>query len=825
MVPDAALGTAAVDAAALDTAARVRAGHAEVLARVELGQPPDRRTMRRLVALAGRAGRPELAVPLRLTWAWIELDRGRPAACLRQLDLVAPELTGVDVARARCVRGLHACASGRHAESLADLTAAIDQLSRQEDRHWLANALVGRGTARAYLLRARDADADYAAAAALFAQLGECQRTAACVHNRGFVAARSGDLPLALRRFAEADRLGLCVRRHPETLIDRAQALLSAGLPGPAREVLCRAAGLLDAAGRDTKLAEATLAVAQSAGQAGDLALAAATAARAGEMFRRQRRPAWRAAADALVLASRLAAGDQEISFARVSHAVRAAQRHHWWLLAAQLRLAAAGTLPAGRAGRLLTPLARARVAGPAPLRAFGWLAKARLAATDGDRRAVLAACRAGLRVVDRYAEGMAAWELQAGARGLAGDLAQAGLDAALAGGRPYSILRWTDRHRAAVLSRPALRPPADPELAERLFTLRAMVSTCGSRPSTREQRRIAALEDEVRKLDWCRRGQPTPERSWHREELCATVGHRALLNYFCHRENLFAVSLVDGRFHLHRLGRVRRIGAVVRSLRLALAVSAEDVVTSTARELDELLFARMPWLAGDRPLVILPTGVLHALPWATLPSCLGRAVSVAPSVTSWLRAMRESVDDGGERSRGRVWIAGPGLRHAEREVHALHARHGGRLLTGAAAAVDQVMSAVDGADTVHIAAHGRFREDQPLFSALRLADGPLFGHDVPRLTRAPRRIVLSACDSGLSAVRPGDEVMGIAAALLRRGTSTVIASVLPVPDDRAVGLVTALHAGLAAGGDPAIALAEAAAEHGHLGFICLGAG
>jgi CHAT domain-containing protein len=171
------------------------------------------------------------------------------------------------------------------------------------------------------------------------------------------------------------------------------------------------------------------------------------------------------------------------------------------------------------------------------------------------------------------------------------------------------------------------------------------------------------------------------------------------------------------------------------------------------------------------------------------------------------------------------VWIAGPGLRHAEREVQALHARHGGRLLTGAAAAVDQAMSAVDGADTVHIAAHGRFREDQPLFSALRLADGPLFGHDVPRLARAPRRIVLSACDSGLSAVRPGDEVMGIAAALLGRGTSTVIASVLPVPDSRTVGLVTALHAGLAAGSDPAAALADAAAEHGHLGFVCLGSG
>jgi CHAT domain-containing protein len=170
------------------------------------------------------------------------------------------------------------------------------------------------------------------------------------------------------------------------------------------------------------------------------------------------------------------------------------------------------------------------------------------------------------------------------------------------------------------------------------------------------------------------------------------------------------------------------------------------------------------------------------------------------------------------------VWIAGPGLRHAEREVRSLHARYGGRLLVGEHATATNILSAVDGSDTVHVAAHGEFRADQPLFSAIRLADGPLFGHDLTRLRRAPRRIVLSACDSGRSAVRPGEEVLGLATALLGRGTSTVFASVLPVPDDRAVGLVTALHAGLAAGHDPAVALADASSAHGHLGFVCLGA-
>jgi len=47
---------------------------------------------------------------------------------------------------------------------------------------------------------------------------------------------------------------------------------------------------------------------------------------------------------------------------------------------------------------------------------------------------------------------------------------------------------------------------------------------------------------------------------------------------------------------------------------------------------------------------------------------------------------------------------------------------------------------------------------------------------------------------------------------------------VLPVPDRRAVGLVTSLHAGLRDGLGPAAALAAAQVGHGDLGFVCFGA-
>src|SRR5207245_7925335 len=82
--------------------------------------------------------------------------------------------------------------------------------------------------------------------------------------------------------------------------------------------------------------------------------------------------------------------------------------------------------------------------------------------------------------------------------------------------------------------------------------------------------------------------------------------------------------------------------------------------------------------------------------------------------------------------------------------------------LTDDSATTNEVATALDGADLAHIAAHGSFRTDNPLFSSVRLSDGPLTVYDLERLSRAPRRVVLSACNTGLALARPGDELMGL---------------------------------------------------------------
>jgi len=156
-----------------------------------------------------------------------------------------------------------------------------------------------------------------------------------------------------------------------------------------------------------------------------------------------------------------------------------------------------------------------------------------------------------------------------------------------------------------------------------------------------------------------------------------------------------------------------------------------------------------------------------------------------------------------------------------------------GRAALEASGSVAAVRTQLSGAAMVHLACHGRFRTDNPLFSALEFGDGWFTVYEFERLDSAPGVVVLSACDAGLSAERPGNEVMGIVAGLLGAGTRTVIASIGLVPDAESTRtLMVDFHSRLAAGSSPAGALAESQAAAIAVGqdvvagsFVCFGAG
>jgi CHAT domain-containing protein len=145
--------------------------------------------------------------------------------------------------------------------------------------------------------------------------------------------------------------------------------------------------------------------------------------------------------------------------------------------------------------------------------------------------------------------------------------------------------------------------------------------------------------------------------------------------------------------------------------------------------------------------------------------------------------------------------------------VEALAAEHGLPILADGSATAAQVLGAIDGAQLVHMAAHGSFRFDSPLFSSLRMHDGPLTVYDFERLRRAPYQMILPACDSGLLAPAGADELLGLTSSLVPLGTAGIIASVVRVNDKAAGQLMLALHRRLRGGGTLAESLCGARAE------------
>ncbi|GAA1500737.1 hypothetical protein GCM10009827_007370 [Dactylosporangium maewongense] len=224
---------------------------------------------------------------------------------------------------------------------------------------------------------------------------------------------------------------------------------------------------------------------------------------------------------------------------------------------------------------------------------------------------------------------------------------------------------------------------------------------------------------------------------------------------------------------------------------------------------------------AAASPAAVL-TGSAAASPAAALTG--SAAASAAAAATGSAAAHATAALIGVAVTSATVLLAGPGNDRAEAEIHAIAALdRAATALTGAAATPAAALSAMDGAGIAHIAAHGHHEPDNPLFSALDLAGGPLMGYDLQRLTKPPTMVVLSACDLGQSEVRPGDETLGMAAALLATGTATVIASTSRVGDDTAMATMTAFHRHIHAGADAATALAAATRDHPGP-FVCLGA-
>jgi CHAT domain-containing protein/tetratricopeptide (TPR) repeat protein len=654
-----------------------------------------------------------------------------------------------------------------------------------------------------------------AAAAELAAQAGPAV-VALVAQTRGWVTVQAGRLSESLRLFDRAARLyedaGLSLG---EPYLEHVDALLDLRLLAEATELARRAAEQFEAHGVLLMGAEARLRAAQLALLAADHRGAVAAALSAAGSFRQQRRASWAARADVLVVEARTRIG--EASAADLAAARRAAatlERLGSSSYAVDANLAVGRVaLALGRAPAALGSLQRAHeLARRAPVlvRLKGRVAAALAARVEGRDGSVLRHCRAGLSDLWRHRSALPSIELRARASGHGAELGGLGLEVLLRAGLAARVLDWMERTRAAAML--ATEPPAAAEgMEEELAALRVVHAELARArrdldgESSELLAKQAAIESRVRRANWQRQAVAAADgTALSTAELRALLDGRVLVEYGVLDGQLVAAVLEPRRTRVVRLGPVKPVQdeteAVLFSLRRltrpgppAVLAGTRDSAEFGLRRLTGLLLHPLE-LAGDAPLVVVPSGHLRRIPWSALHPA---PLSVAPSASLWARTRRHR--DGGD---GRVvLVAGPDLPGATAEVEALrdlHARPA--VLAPPESGVAAVVAALDGAALAHLACHGRLRADNPMFSSLLLSDGPLTVQELDLRGIAPHRIILAACDSAADVWYEGDEMLGFVSALLARGTAGLVASTILVPDLEVVPLMRSLHE-LAGGG------------------------
>ncbi|MEJ2555937.1 MAG: CHAT domain-containing protein [Anaerolineae bacterium] len=303
------------------------------------------------------------------------------------------------------------------------------------------------------------------------------------------------------------------------------------------------------------------------------------------------------------------------------------------------------------------------------------------------------------------------------------------------------------------------------------------------------------------------------------------------LVEYFIARGEVLAFSVTREGIQVHRrLATLSQLSQLLGLLRLNLhrlspALLAQgDSLESEADNLEGLLgrlyAALVQPLAGRlapfEQLVVVPHGPLHYLPFHALFDghhyLLERcAISYMPN-SSLLRLGQDQQVDGADPLPALVvgCSLDGALPHTLAEARQVAGQLQGRSLLEEEASRANLEAQAGDARIVHLATHGEFRPDAPLFSTLHLADGPLTTTDVFNLELNASLVTLSACQSGASAVEGGDELVGFSRAFLYAGAASLLMTWWRVEDHSTACLMDRFYRAILAGQRKPAALGQA---------------
>ena len=247
-------------------------------------------------------------------------------------------------------------------------------------------------------------------------------------------------------------------------------------------------------------------------------------------------------------------------------------------------------------------------------------------------------------------------------------------------------------------------------------------------------------------------------------------------------------------------------------------------------------LFAPVERFAGHHRLIVIPHGSLHYVPFHALLNRRGYLIdqfeiSYAPSATV-LKLCREMAKHSHSKNVKShtpessmhlvaLGLAGHDTPEVAGEIKALASMFPDTVkLTGTRATSENLMRAAPHAGYLHLASHGYFRRDNPMFSFLKLADSNLNFYSLLDLKLNAEMVTLSACHTGVNKVFPGDELHGLMRGFLHAGAPSLVASLWATSDASTAELMKQMYSRISAGASKRSALRTAQLavkdEYGH---------
>ncbi|KAB8140107.1 CHAT domain-containing protein [Chloroflexia bacterium SDU3-3] len=310
------------------------------------------------------------------------------------------------------------------------------------------------------------------------------------------------------------------------------------------------------------------------------------------------------------------------------------------------------------------------------------------------------------------------------------------------------------------------------------------------------------------------------------------------LIEYFVINDEIIALLIDKDHTTVYRnIAQQQQIEAVVRqfhfqidtlrygSSRLQAHIAQlEHRTKSHLQNLYDLLLRPFTNHLNTKHIIIAPYHTLHYVPFHALHDgkqyLIERCeISYTLSATLLYRS-REAwqCPDGDTLLLGASDANAP---HINEELLSLHQiLPNSQLLMEEAATLTNLRKYAAQSKIIHIASHGIFRPDNPLFSAIQLADGWLTVHDIYELNLQGSLVALSACETGVSFIASGDELLGLIRGFFAAGAERLLASLWVADDIATTNLMRSFYTNLINGHSPTTALRNAQLatlkEHAH---------